>query len=435
MKNKLLLFIRLLLTKNNLFNFGGGNPPAVFLITMNKKLLILSSLFVLCMLFGSCSKKHEVQVVQTYSFHTGIVDVSFRYVGYYSNDGNDGLYFIDKNRFIKTFDLSGKMLDSIPLNNIINELALKRDKIKGEVKFAGKDFIWLDSDYKNYVSMIDRGGTVKKIIQIDSLLNDSVKNFNSYSFSLPNANEQDFDIFSARYNAIKTEEKFKILTFEYYEDYYNTLFKHNYFLQIKNITDPQPEINFLAKDYLQSVSNQPFVNHSSDQYKILNGNMFIINGNNTSIIQLWGDNFQNKKIIKIQSEHIDNKVFTPSVKEVFSDFNTTQKQYKEFESKYYRRGTVQNIFYNSKQQKYYITAGHSLNSDEELEKYGYDLRPFSVILYDKNFENSVEYTFEPNIYKCRNAIMTSKGLLMERKQHNINIDNYGTQTFDLLDFK
>ncbi|MDR2684155.1 MAG: DUF4221 family protein, partial [Prevotellaceae bacterium] len=126
--------------------------------------------------------------------------------------------------------------------------------------------------------------------------------------------------------------------------------------------------------------------------------------------------------------------YIPTYQDAFCDYATTQKQNKLHHEKEKLRACVQNIFYDKSREKYYVLVGHKLKNIEEFNKYEYDYRPFSVIVFNKNFKKLKEYAFEADIYKYRNAVMTSKGLIIQRKEQNLTPDNYGTQIFDLLEF-
>jgi hypothetical protein len=403
----------------------------IFSYTMKK---ILINIFLLLVLFSSCKKKPQVSVVQSFEFKTELIDLHFRFIGLYQQDGSEYLYFVDNNKDIKIFDFQGNQFDSIPLRKIIYDFATKGDKIGGEVQFFGKDSIFIGSSHKNHISIINHKGDILQTVCIDSILPDSIKNLNEYYFSyLPNANDFSSDLlFYVRSNDKSTMDKgIQPLTLEYYEDCYTTLYNTPYLLKVKDIFSDKPEYDFLIKDYYKQISPVPY-NIDVNAHKVINNDIFILCEEKPLIFRYSGKDYENLQIIEIKSDFTKIIEYIPSIKDIFGDFTTTRKGDEKYQNIKRLRGYIHNIFYNKN--KYYVLVGHELKTIEEFNQYQYDYRPFSVIVFDKNFKKLKEYPFAADIYKYRNAVMTSKGLIIQKKEQNLTPDNYGTQTFDLLEF-
>jgi hypothetical protein len=399
-----------------------------------KKNIVLCVFFMF--LYNSCKKEQKVTVVNSFDFNTKIIDVHFRFVGLYEQDGTEYLYFLDEEKDIKIFDFDGKLFDSIPLKNLIYDFATKRDKIHGGVQFAGKDSIFINSNYRNNIGLINHKGEVLQTVCIDDILPDTVKERNRYSISvLPNSIDiyGNSVMFYAHCDGIIARTKdCNPPAIEYYEKYFKIFYETPYLLEIKNIFK-NAGYKFLAQYYYKKLNNKFFAINSGGYFKLINKNIFILCAEKPLIFKYSGANYDVLKILKIKSDFTELTENIAEVK-IACDFIENPQNREKYELMNKLRACIHNIFYNSKEQKYYVLIGHALKNIEEFEKYKYDYRPFSVIIYDKNFENPKEYAFPADIYKYRNTIMTSKGLLIQRKEQNLTPENYGTQTFDLLRF-
>jgi len=407
----------------------------LFFLEKNMKKLFINT-FLLLVLLSSCKKEPQVTVVQTFEFKTGLIDLHFRYVGLYEQDGNEYLYFVDKEKDIKIFDFQENLFDSIPLRNIIYDFATKRDKLQGGVQFAGKDSIIFNSNYKNYIGLINHKGDILKTVCIDTILHDSLKNLNEHYFSyFPSVHNFSNDLlFHIHTNNNSSENKgLKPPTLEFYEDFFTTFYNTPYLLKVKNIFNNNPEYDFLIRNHYKQINPVPyFIIGGGSAFKVINNDIFILCLEKSLIFRYYGENYEKLQIIEIKSDFTKIDEYIPTVKDAFSDIATTRKGIETYQNITNLRGNIQNIFYSKN--KYYVLVGHTLKTIEEFNQYEYDYRPFSVIVLDENFKKLKEYPFAADIYKYRNAVMTSKGLVIQRKEQNLTPDNYGTQTFDLLEF-
>ncbi|MDR2684158.1 MAG: hypothetical protein LBB53_02100 [Prevotellaceae bacterium] len=390
--------------------------------------------FLLIILLNSCANKPQVFVIQSFEFKTGMINVSFQHVGLYEQDGTEYLYFVDKYKDIKIFDFDGKLFDNIPLKNLIYDFAVKKDKICGGVQFVGNDSVVIHSSYRNNIGLINRKGDILQIVCIDSILHDSIKNLNEYHFShAPNAaNWQNDFLFSVRTGDKQIRNKgLKPLTVEYYEDYYTTLYNTPYLLKINKFFSDKPEYNFLANDLYKKINSYPYVDNGLNPFKVINNNIFILSREKPLIFKYFGKNYEKIEKIKVISKYTDLDYMPVSPKEVFCDFTTNQNNYEKYNENNKLRGQVFNIFFNEKEQKYYVFVWHKQKNMEEYNKNG---KNYSIITYNRNFKKLKEYLINTDLYAFGKAVMTSKGLLIQRKEQNLTPDNYGTQIFDLLGF-
>jgi len=394
---------------------------------------IFIKVLILLVLFSSCKKEPQVSVVQSFKFKTCIINIYDIFIGLYN--GNECLYFVDKEKDIKIFDLQGNLFDSIPLRKIIYDFATKGDKISGGMQFVGKDSIFFNSNYRNYIGLINHKGDVLQTVCIDTILSDT-KKLNNYYFShISSANDFSSDILLYPHNNGNSSRNKGLQppTLEFYEDFFATFYNMPYLLKIKDIFSTNPKYNFLINNYYKKISSVPYyIGGGGNNFKVINNNIFIFCQEKPLIFRYFGENYENVQIIEIKSDFTKIPEYIPTVKDVFGDLATNEKGFEKYDNIMKLRGRIPNIFYNK--EKYYVLVGHELKNIEEFNKYGYVYRPFSVIVFDKNFKRQKEYPFAADTYKYPFAVMTSKGLIIQRKEQNLTPDNYGTQTFDLLEF-
>jgi hypothetical protein len=394
------------------------------------KIVSICTLFVFC----ACAQNPTVSVVRSVEFNTGIIDFSGAGI-YNNNEGKEIIYFTDRNTqlFTKTFDLHGNKIDSIPLvaaNVFCNAF---RSHI-GRVHIFAKDSILVCSSYYSHLSLINSAGKILKTAWIDDYLPDSLKEVNEYHMLLPNTSTNLDKLFFVprAHDRLTLERGYKMFTYDYYYDYYKTQYSTPAVLEAVNVFDEKPALRFFAKNYYKKKSPEPYIIESSSA-KFLNGKVYVVSADTPDIVEFSGNDFEQEKHIAITSKY-GKFIEKYMIKDVFGNFQTTQKGYKQYENERALSGAIINIFYNQNTKKYYILSSHQLKNEEEYKKYGYSYHPFSVFVSNGNFEHFTEYAFEANTYNYQNAVMTSEGLMIQRKDTNININNYGTQTFDLLGF-
>lgn len=165
-------------------------------------------------------------------------------------------------------------------------------------------------------------------------------------------------------------------------------------------------------------------------YVILNNTFYSIALSKGIIYAYDIDSFDLIRTIKIDSKYTSNGFLPEKVTADEADFD---KKFEIETEKECLAGLIMKMFFINGQ--YYIIVSHELNSIQDWDRFHEgDYRPFSVIIYDENFENQKEYMFEADTYAFRNSFVTKEGLWIQRKPENLNRENYGTQTFDLFKF-
>ena len=147
-----------------------------------KKLSLIPILIIAIIgLFYSCKgtkqkKELTVTVIKSVDFKTNIVDLHYRFKGLYYDKylKQDIVYFSDfAKNFIKTFNLQGEIMDSIPLENVIKEI---RRRIIFIAPYS-RDTIFCGEKENNKIIVINHDGNIYHTININDFIHDSLKDF------------------------------------------------------------------------------------------------------------------------------------------------------------------------------------------------------------------------------------------------------------------
>ncbi|MDR2009479.1 MAG: hypothetical protein LBQ22_03250 [Bacteroidales bacterium] len=394
-----------------------------------KKIYIISIIILLS--FYSCKENNKiVSVVKSINFKTDIVNVYWRYKGLYfdKNLQQEIVYFSDFGQsFIKTYNLQGGLIDSIPLENVLN-------KFVGQISFIypySKDTIFCGKE--NKILVINHYGDIYHTVNLDSILPDPEKYlYNLIGRSIPyqenSSNKILFHPFLKEYEFLSKKNKLDLDLKSGREFFLKAFHNSPYFLEIKNIFSNKIEYNFeIHNFYKDFFTEKDAMMYSESNFKGINDFIFLISISKNKILKIDANNFDILKEIDVKSKYTDMGASIT----IEDDLNNTEN----YKKNALYAGYISELFYNEKIKQYMVIVMHTVKDKEEYDKYnGFDYRPFSIIIYDENFENPKEYVFEANIYICRNSFMSEEGLWIQRKPENLTKENYGIQTFDLLKF-
>ena len=390
-------------------------------------------LILFVVLLTSCQKK-EVTIIKNISFNTGFIDPHFRFIGKVNQSDSTQIYIMDKELGeIKLFSISGELIKSIDVTEAIDFLRTKQDLISN-IEIYSLDSILICSNYYNYLLLLNREGEIIENKNIEEYVDSSYKGYKQYNFSYyPNANSDLNNLYLFVSNTQKINNDYSIPMFTYESMY-------NYFLQyqttpalinIKSFFTKDPSYSFILPNYYAMIDTVPhFINYNC--YKVFDDKIILLVSDKGEIIVVDKDNPDDYKIIRIESEVIDSKGVHTRIpngyKEADSDYFKTMDIY---DMKKRKEWSIQNVFEANDKKSWYVLVGHRPQENEGPK--GFQYRGFTLVKYSHNFKKIREYHFEPNIYDYRTMIMTPEGLMIRRKDNDITIDNYGTQTFDLLD--
>jgi len=398
-----------------------------------KKLLFIVIFFgIVLKLFFFCKNNDEkAMILRGIDFKTGVVDFKSSYIGtcFDKTEQKDIIYFVDKKSCIKRYYLTGEKKDSVPLNETIDFLKNCNDVIRIVTTYSS-DTILILSKYKNYILSVNGKGEIYRVISRDSILPDSVRGLLGIDNVWSTGSNSDYN------NLIYTLYPKQ----EYYMKYYSGIdtlglyeqmllmnkfdFELPYFINIKGLYTDSLKFNFVIEDYAYRHYEQGEFIFRFNDFKVIKDKLFVLPFELDKISVYSINGFEHLEDVKITSKYTEIGQNPLTIKEYLN------------ESDFYQTiGRVQNIFYNEEQEQFYVVVSHAFKNETELKAMeNGKFRAFSIIVYEKNFDNSREFVFEANTYAGSRSYMTSEGLLIERKPKELTINNYGIQTFDLFNF-
>ena len=396
----------------------------------NLLLLLIILVFSISSLFFSCKDyENNVSIVKSIDFHTGIVELLFTFKGLYYDKHLDRetVYFSDRETFIKTFNLQGELLDTISLTNVVNFFGRKPTFI---IPYS-KDTIFCGNHFGEIIVVIDHIGNIYHTITIDNFLPEflqgivSVQHFTPYQ--LTTSNKLLLRIYLKWFELMAQKNKFDMDLMAQHELFCKTFHGMPYFLELSHIFSDTIGYKLGLSDfYKNNFAENEASMYETFFFKETNNYLFLMCSSNSKILKIEPDNFDILKEIDVKSKYTN-------IKRSYTYEDFLNEEFYEVEALY--KGLIGEIFYDEIINKYLVIVLHSVKNKEEFEKLdGFNYRPFSIIVYDHNFENPKEYKFDANTYHTRNCFMTSEGFMIQRKPENLSINNYGTQTFDLLKF-
>lgn len=361
-----------------------------------------------------CKTKDQTKIIKEITFNVGFNTLP-RFTGILKNqnDGTEFIYFADpvSNKTIKVFNLNGQLIKTIPLKK-----AIKLLNNVGGIFYFSKDTIVIHSNYTNEIITINDKGDCwhKTFIQnqiIDSLSNVYQINssFNSNSNLQSNALIFNTEFRSNLKDQLNKKEQTEALAYEKY--YYSKCFNSAFLVKIANIFTKKPTLEFGLFGFYKNISKVPryfvegFSYKSYDNFAYLSSTfsnkLFILNPKTLTII----------KEITIKSKFSNLGWDAPLI-----NAETIKNKQETILKNGRTKGFIDNYFYDIKEKKHYLILAHEISESkykETINKRGY--RQFSVLVTDSSFNNQNEYIIDNVIFAAEYSIMTSKGLIIPKK--------------------
>ncbi|MDR2926987.1 MAG: hypothetical protein LBV41_02110 [Cytophagaceae bacterium] len=393
---------------------------------MNKQILIAG---IVSLFFCSCNI-NSVEIVKSTDFKTGLVEVKFNLKGLYFDKHlqQETVFFSDGEEFIKTYSLQGGLLDSIPLKNIVG-LYSRRPHF---VLPYSRDTIFCGQYFGEGIAVINSAGDVYHTVTVDDALPDSLKglilaqHFIPYPLTTPN--KILFRNYLSWHGLMKKEYKTDLNIVAQHGFFCKSFHNIPYFIELNNIFSDTAEYRLGLYDYYKNnfAENNASMSESGF-FKEANSFVFLLCSATGKIFKINPNSFEVLQEIEVKSQFTEIKSSY-----TYMDLRNKTEALKTGEL---YKSVIGELFYDEKNGKYLVIVLHSVNTQEEFDRFeAFNYRPFSIIAYDANFENPVEYNFEGNTYNARISFMCSEGFMIQRKPENLTVHNYGTQTFDLLKF-
>ena len=388
------------------------NTSSYFKITI----LITASLS-----FIACDKEKE-NSHKTITFNVGFEELK-THQGIYKDKTNDKeeIFFVKTNfnPYIRFYDLSGKSTDSISLKQAEDSIG----RI-GRISIISKDSIIVISYHNRIMAGIKRNNSFYFKTDLSALSN--LTNEDEYRFwgsFFPNSIiKENNAIFITTWDGKKEKGD---TTFASNLEYYKYILKnrmHSPMLcKVESIFSNSPKIKFTLNEFYYNKSKSIKSYGASDkEYALLNNDLFFISAHDRNIYKLNFRSLEIEDTIPVIPSNYripEGIVFANDIK-ISEDILAEQELYKECR--------ITNMLYNDKNHKYYIflRTSKDFSSVDEL---GY---PFKIYIYDNLFNKEREIVFNTDEYNPKAAMITSKGIMIEKITKD---KEYGKRTFDFLD--
>lgn len=355
---------------------------------------------------------------------TVVFDVGFEelknYQGICRIDGEEEIYFF-KSKFnpqVKFYDLKGNLKDSLSLKQVEDSIG----KI-GLFSFVSKDTMIVLSYETNQMVGLKRNGSFLFNLNLDSLSapNDENKYCFWSSFTPSPIHIGDNIIFKLMWNG-KYRNKYQANSAsDYYKHILISRMHSPSVSKIEDIYSGSPQIKYGMRDYYYNKSPELISYGGSEKnYAILNDKLFFIIANERSIYELDTNSLEVTDTIPIIPEEYE----IPTGIKLINKPGISEDMMAEQELM--EKCRITNMLYSQTKKQYYIflRTAKDLSAVDEL---GY---PFKLYVYDNRFKKKKEYTFKTDQYNPKSAMMTSKGIMIEKINKN---QEYGKKFFEFID--
>ncbi|WP_143083890.1 DUF4221 family protein [Flexibacter flexilis] len=366
------------------------------------------SLYSLLLLFAvfSCNKSQNQDITFDVGFNS-----QPKFTGTFQDSkGTEFVYFAEpvSRKCIKVFSTTGQYLYTIPLKEAIGFL-----QHIGGIQIVSKDTIVINSEYTNQLCAINSEGTILKKIFLNDIVPDKI---NQYEFGTSYMNYpvsiQKSLFFAADWSSNLNDEKAGKVPQEsdkYHEYRAQQQLYKPYLLRITNILD-KPTAEFGADSFYYKINNTdkftypelPFFTHANDKLFLItpyDKNIFVVDENTLKI--------ENK--IPIHSAHTNIGIKPIPIDSFDILGNEATLNYK-----FQTIGSNTRVFFNEKQNLYYVIVLHSTNH-KMTTRDRTEARGFSIITLDSTFKQIAERNFANTDYFGVYIFPIKNGLLIDKK--------------------
>lgn len=372
---------------------------------MNKNTLIIATILLSISCINKEKTKNTLTPVKDVVFDVGF-NTSPKFVNYFFDNNKQYVYFADpvSRRIMKIFDIEGNFIDSVPLNNVVNEILFVEN-----ISFKSLDTIFAFSDYqnKNNIVVFNRKGEIFKKVNLDSLISKitdnkyEVYNTSNYTEFMKN----NILMLNACWIGNKNDKqlnKVPTTSLEFLQYAHTNIYHSNYFLKINDFFSETPQIKFGFSEYGKAISEIPsLIIGGGSRFSYINNSIFVLTRYNNFIFEVDKKTLNLKRKIKIESNYSKlNRKPLELDSNLIENMNNSLLLDKTM-------GRISSIHYNNYLKKYFVVVSH----DKPVEKAETWPSGFSIITYDLDFNKIKEFPFTELKYVFR-PILTDKGILL-----------------------
>jgi len=332
----------------------------------------------------------------------------------FEEDGREYAAFADftTRKEIKLFDAhSASLVGSIPLDSIINQGQL----ISGYT-MVNVDSVLVLTEYTNQLYLLNRSGEIIKKVDFNVYLNADT------AFMLTTC------------HPFMTKDKvlyFGVL-FPYNEniamghidDVYDQLRIEKqtpYLVEVEGVFSDSIRIRYGLRNFYSRFMGDEETSLERRQVKILNDKIFVHSIFCDTIYEV------NPNTLEI------DKMYT--IKSNFSSFGYKSVTFDETSKGWHNelgqtKGRIDHILYDDDNELYYVLCYLERPLDAPRER---NIRPWSYIVYDKNFNKLQEVKMDENVYSAVSPLVIKEGILISNyPQHKNDKDIFTKSTYELF---
>lgn len=373
-----------------------------------KKILLLLSIFFLF----SC--KDEVRNVSNSKNITFNIPFEFnlKFSGTYQNlESNEELIYIGEpvtKKKIYFYNINGQVKDSISLNKVLIEV----EQIDA-VSITNRDSIFLFGS--NKILLIDRNGNVNISTDLTKFTTTKTGDVNTLIFStesnFTDSNKSIIINTDWRYNIFDNNlEKYKIGSFEMLKSYYNDFYDKPNLARLDDFTSDSLTIFYSSKNTYKHLFSSPRIFLEGFSTKEIKNDFFYYSWYSDKILKF------NKSTMEFVDQYLIESNFTKiGAKPLQITKKNNNNVGKAVSQKLQSEGNVCDLLYDKFSEKFYVIVLHDFNIKENQS---INFRPFSILVYSKEFKKIKEIKFDYGTHRPYNCIQTSQGILVLNKYKN-----------------
>ncbi len=324
------------------------------------------------------------------------------------------------NSCIKFYDLTGKQVDSISLKKAEQELG----RIN-RVSIMSKDSIIVFSATSNKIVCVNRNEKCLFRYSLDSLTKNINDKYKFWGSLLPTSIMfHDKLILATFWEANKIDYKNGIVSkftsdYEFFSYFYKYFIRSSQLCNIESLFSGSPKVKFGLKNFYYNKSHQLKPYLLGSRYSIVNDKLFYINVFDRNLYDIDVNSMKILDTIRI----IPDQYKIPQSIE-YTKKNSSMNIASVEQESIKRNCYISNILYNGKSKEYlvFIKTGQDYSNVDEL---GYK---FKIVVYNESFKKKKELDFKSTDYAPHSAMMTSKGILIEKILKNA----YGKRSFEFF---
>ncbi|MDO4728235.1 MAG: hypothetical protein Q4B43_04430 [Bacteroidota bacterium] len=361
--------------------------------------------------------KLSFRVVDTLYFDTNYIPHPRCSGSYYDKTLKKRLIYLSNPVTEKKMDIFDDQAQKLYTINLEEGVAsLNKDTYN--INVISKDTIIMYGFYNNKISIINAEGKVWRNIDLSSKLEKDnfrirpSENYGGTSVGNSVVLNLEFNNYDKTDTILNLEKHFKNLYSNIFESY-----KYGY---IPNIFSDSVEVRYFAEGFYKNFYEKPYVFVEPNYYRVLNDKLFSFSVYSDQLLVYDLDKLKLEKKQQLKSDYTKIGIDPPTIEHPIEDILQ-----EEINIRARCVGYTQDIIFDSRHQKYYITQ-HLENLSDAPRK------SFSIIFLDTDYNQVGEFLLDKEqMIRSWTPILTDRGIMLCSKKNTI--DENAKKIFYILD--